>query len=155
MNSLPETGEILQKIRHYCTYQERYIREVQDKLKSWAVQKQHIPSIINLLQQEGFLSEERFAKVFAAGRFHHNRWGREKIEFELRIKGIPIEIVEKGLVEIDDEEYLQMLKEVISRKYDEIKAEKNSNIREKIINFAFGKGYEMDLILQVLKELQI
>ena len=155
MNPHLESGEINQKIQHFCTYQERCIREVQDKLKSWAVQKQHIPAIINQLQKEGFLNEERFAKAFAGGKFRLNKWGRQKIGFELKIRGIPELLIEEGLYEIDDEAYRNVLKELIFRKYNELKQEKNLNIREKIINFAFGKGYEMNLILELIKELQI
>jgi regulatory protein len=155
MGSPLESGDIIQKIRHYCTYQERYIREVQDKLKSWAVQKQQIPVIINQLQKEGFLNEERFAKAFAGGKFRLNKWGRQKIEFELKLRGLPELLIEEGLFEIDEEEYREVLKELISRKYQEIKHEKTVNIREKIINFAYMKGYEMSLILALIKELQI
>ena len=60
-----ETPLILQKIRHYCSYQERCISEVEQKLKDFTVQREKIPGIINQLQKEGYLDEERFAKAFA------------------------------------------------------------------------------------------
>ena len=146
---------IIQKIRNYCSYQERCIREVEEKLKSLAVQKQKIPGIINQLQIDGYLSEERFAKAYAGGKFRLNKWGRNKIEFELRIRGIPELMIQEGLAGIDDEEYRDALKELMIRKYNEIKSEKNVNIREKILKFAYGKGYEMEIILVLLKELKI
>lgn len=151
----PETSLILQKIRHYCSYQERCISEVEQKLKSFSVQSEKIPGIINQLQKEGFLDEERFVKVFAGSKFRHNKWGRNKIEFEMRIRGIPVLIVQEGMNEIDEAEYLQVLKELMIHKYNEIKTKKNGNIREKIINFAYGKGYEMEFILVFLKEMKI
>ena len=107
------------------------------------------------LQKEGYLNEERFAKAFAGGKFRLNKWGRQKIDFELRIRGVPELMIQEGLLEIDDEEYKQTLKEILHRKKNEIKPEKNVNIREKMINFAYGKGYETDLILSVIKEMKI
>ena len=146
---------VLQKIRYFCSYQERCIKEVEEKLKEWTVQHKKIPSIINQLQKEGYLNEERFAKAFAGGKFRLNKWGRQKIDFELRIRGVPELMIQEGLLEIDDEEYEQTLKEILLRKKNEIKSEKNVNIREKMINFAYGKGYETDLILSVIKEMKI
>jgi regulatory protein len=150
-----ETSLILQKIRHFCSYQERCIREVEQKLKDLTVQRKKIPGIINQLQNEGYLNEERFAKAFAGGKFRLNKWGRHKIEFEMKIRGIPELMIQEGLAEIDETEYLQTLKELIAHKFNEIKSDKNVNIREKIINFAFGKGYEMKFILGFIKEMKI
>ncbi len=146
---------ILQKVRHFCGFQERCIRDVEEKLKEWAVQDKMIPSIIHQLQQENFLNEERFAKVFAGGKFRINKWGRKKIEFELYHRGIQELFIQQGLLEIDNDEYLKTLREIIEKKRDEIKPGKENNIRQKIINFAIGKGFETDLILAILKELKI
>jgi len=146
---------VLEKIRYYCSYQERAIKEVEEKLKEWAVQNEKIPSLINQLQKEGYLNEERFAKAFAGGKFRLNKWGRQKIEYELRIRGVPELMIQEGLLEIDEEEYLQTLKEIIIRKKNEIKPGKNINIREKIVNFAYGKGYETNLVLSIIREMKI
>jgi len=150
-----EPEMILEKIRHYCGYQERCIRDVAEKLKDWTVQKKRIPGLINQLQKEGYLNEERFAKAFARGKFRLNKWGRQKIDFELKIRGIPELMIMGGLTSIDETEYYQVLKEMILRKQKEFKPEKDLNIREKILNFALGKGYEMDLILNLMKKLKI
>jgi regulatory protein len=158
MSIRPESKEsplILQKIRNFCSYRERCISEVEEKLKSLAVQKQKIPGIINQLQKEGYLDEERFAKAFAGGKFRLNKWGKNKIEFEMRIRGIPELMIQEGMAEIDENEYHQTLKELMIHKYNEIKSDENVNIREKILNFAYGKGYEMEFILRFLKEMKI
>jgi len=150
-----ETNLILQKIRHYCSYQERCISEVEQKLKAFSVQSEKIPGIIIQLQKESYLDEERFAKIFAGGKSRVNKWGRNKIEFEMKIRGIPVLIIQEGMNEIDEENYLQTLKELMLHKFNEIKTKKNVNIREKIINFAYGKGYEMEHILVFIKEMKI
>ena len=146
---------VLQKIRYFCSYQERCIREVEQKLKEWAVQQKKITVLINQLQREGYLNEERFAKSFTSGKYRINRWGRQKIEFELQKRGIPELMIQEGLLEIGEEDYRKTLKEMIVRKKNEIKPGAEVNIREKIINFAYGKGFEIDLILGIVKELKI
>ena len=146
---------VLEKIRHYCAYQERCIRDVEERLKDWAVQKKRIPSLIDQLQKEGYLSEDRFARTFARGKFRLNKWGRQKIEFELKIRGIPEVTIMEGMTHIDEKEYLQMLKELILRKQKELRQDEDLNIREKIIDFVLGKGYEMNIILDQMKKLKI
>lgn len=146
---------VLQKIQYYCSYQERCIRDTEEKLRDWTVQKKLIPSIISQLVEEGFINEERFAKVYAGGKFRVNKWGRQKIGFELKLKGIPEAMIQKGLKEIDEEDYQRVLRNLILKKQKKIKPEKNLNIREKILTFVNGKGYEMELILSALKELKI
>ena len=100
---------VLQKIQYFCSYQERCIRDTEEKLKDWAVQKKLIPSIIDQLQKEGYINEERYAKEFAGGKFRINKWGRQKIEFELRLKRIPEDMIQKGIEEIDEDEYQKVL----------------------------------------------
>jgi regulatory protein len=150
-----ESGMVLQKIQYFCSYQERCIRDTEEKLKDWAVQKKLIPSIISQLQEEGYINEERFAKMYAGGKFRVNKWGRQKIEFELKLKGIPEGMIQKGIEEIDEEDYQRILRDLIRKKQKEITPEKDLNIREKIITFVLGKGYEIELILTALKELKI
>lgn len=150
-----EPGMVLQKIQYFCSYQERCIRETEEKLKDWTVQKKLIPSIISQLIEENFINEERFARVYAGGKFRVNKWGRLKIGFELKLKGIPPALIQKALDEIDEADYRHTLRELIIKKRKEIKPEKEVNIREKILIFAQGKGYEVELILTALKELKI
>jgi regulatory protein len=154
LNSEFDQELILQKIRHFCSYQERYIHEVEEKLKDWTVQRQMIPGIINILQKEGFLNEERFVKAFSGGKFRLNKWGRQKIAFELKLRGIPEAKITVGLTEINESEYRKTLKDLILRKHSEITSEKNLTARSKIVNFVAGKGYEMNLILEIMNELQ-
>jgi len=146
---------ILEKIRHYCGYQERCIRDAEGKLKDWAVQKKRIPALIEQLQKEGYLDEKRFASAYARGKFRLNKWGRQKIGFELKIRGIPETIINEGLTSIDEEEYIKTLKELMIRKQNELNRNEDLNIREKIINFVLGKGFEMNLVLDLMKKLTI
>jgi regulatory protein len=146
---------VLQKIQHFCSYQERSIRDTEEKLKDWTVQKKLIPTIINQLEKDGYINEERYAKVYARSKFRVNKWGRQKIEFELRLKRIPEEFIVKGLEEIDNEEYLKVLNDLILKKQKEIKPEKDILLRDKLLSFLYGKGYETELIIAALKELKI
>jgi regulatory protein len=150
-----ELSSIVDRIHHYCAYQERCRQEVSRKLVQWKVTSVKIRKIMNDLQSEGYIDEERYARMFVRGKFHINKWGRVKIRYELRNRTIPEHLVSKAMEEIGDDDYNQTIRELVLRKMSEINSEKHLNIREKIITFVTGKGFEFDLVAKVLTELKI
>jgi regulatory protein len=151
-------GIIGKKLQLYCAYQERCIKDVISKLKDWNLRENEIENIILDLKKNKFLDEKRFVRAYARGKFRMNKWGKQRIAFELHLKNISPQLIQQGLNEIEDKEYLEGLRQVIMKKKNElspaseIKSGKNLNIREKIINFAHTKGFEMYLILTILDE---
>ncbi|MEI7726170.1 MAG: regulatory protein RecX [Bacteroidota bacterium] len=150
-----EYDVILARIYHYCAYQERCTRDVDNKLLQWKVSPVKITKIMSLLKEEGFIDEERFSRVFVRGKFHINKWGRSKIRYELKSRNIPEAFILKSMEEIGDDDYMRTIRELVIKKKLEINTGKNLNVREKIITFVTGKGFEFDLISKVLTELKI
>ena len=146
---------LLQKLEHFCAYQERCALEVRQKLSEWKVPAAKVDAIIQHLKENGFLDDARFARIFAGSKFRHNKWGRVKIRYELKRRNIPEAIISGAMEVIGDEEYVKTIRELILKKQQEIKEGKNLNIREKIITFVIGKGFEFDPVAEVLKELKI
>lgn len=144
--------EALQKLRHYCAYQDRSHREVKEKLYSYGLNKQEVEESISLLIEDDYLNEERYAQSFARGHFRSKQWGRVKIGYELKIKGVSAYCIQKGLKEIDEEEYEKTLKELIAKKAETLpKTEKTYIIRQKIAAFVMQKGFEGPLIQKHLR----
>jgi regulatory protein len=148
-------GPILQKTEHFCAYQERCSHEVEQKLREWKVPESKTGTIMKHLEENGFLDDARFARTFAISKFHLNKWGRVKIRFELKSRSIPENMISTAFEDITEEDYLKTIRELILKKKEEIKNGKNLMIREKIIKFVAGKGFEFDLIAGILKELKI
>jgi len=149
------SGKTFDKIQRFCAYQERCSFDVEQKLRGMKIPQPEIAEIIRKLTLEGFLNDQRFAKAFVRGKFRINKWGRNKIGFELKSRNIEDKLIREAIKEIDEEEYRKTIRDLILKKKSEIKAEKNLNIREKMINFAAGKGYEFDTILDTLKTLNL
>ena len=146
---------ILARIHHFCAYQERCSQEVDLKLMQWKVSSAKTAKIMRHLKAEGFIDDERYARIFVRSKFHINKWCRAKIRYELRSRTIPDHLVNKAMEEIGEDDYARTIHELILKKMSEINNGKNLNIREKIITFVTGKGFEFDLIAKVLTELKI
>lgn len=148
--------QALQKLRHYCAYQERSHYEVKEKLYSFGLRKQETEEGISQLIEEGYLNEERFAKQFALGRFRMKQWGKTKIKYELKQKQVSEYCIRKALEEIDTEEYEKTLRSVASKKWRTIKGEGVNHFvkMSKTRNFLLQRGFETNLIAMVIRELQ-
>jgi len=145
----PEQTRLLEKARNYCAFQERSMLEVKTKLESWSASANSITKIILLLEQEGFLNEERMANVFAISKLRQNKWGKNKIIFALRQKQVPDLYIQQAINSIDDDEYLNTLKTVISNK----KSTESNSFKEqvKLVTYAMQKGFQSSLAWKVIK----
>ncbi len=146
---------ILARIRHYCAYQERCRHDVNHKLLQWKVSPSKITKLMLQLTEEEFINEERFARIFVRSKFHINKWGRIKIRHELKSRYISEKMIIRAMEEIGEDDYIRTIRELILKKNLEINTGKNFNVREKIITFVTGKGFEFDLISKVLTEIKI
>lgn len=105
--STPE--QALQQLGHFCGYRERCHEEVREKLSNLGVWGSDRDEILAKLIEGDYLNEERFARVYAGGKFRVNKWGRNRIRFELKQKRVIDYCIRKGLLEIDEEEYEKAL----------------------------------------------
>lgn len=144
----------LQKLKHYCAYQERSHSEVKEKLYAIGVSKKDHETIIASLIEEGYLNEERFAIAFAGGKFRVKQWGRVKIMYELKQKQVSTYNIKKALKQIDEEDYLGTLQKLYKAKWSSLKNEKEQlNRLAKTRNYLLQKGYEPEMIKEVMSNI--
>jgi regulatory protein len=143
-----------EKIRNWCAYQERSQQETRDKLYEYGLHKNDVEEIITQLIGENFLNEERFAIAFAGGKFRIKKWGRQKIKAELRLRKISDYCIQKALKQINENDYLSALEQVISKKLKLVKEPNKLKRTYKILQYASSRGYEKDLVMDVLNELE-
>jgi regulatory protein len=145
--------QALQKLKHYCAYQERSHSEVKEKLYALGVWKKDHDEIIASLIEENYLNEERFAIAFAGGRFRVKQWGRVKIKYELKQKQVSEYCIKKALKQIEEEDYLQTLGKLAREKYSSLKSEQWIIRKKKTTDYLLGKGFEPNLIAAALTEI--
>ncbi len=142
--------QALQKLKHYCAYQERCHSEVKEKLYNLGVWKKDHNEIIAALIEENYLDEERFAIAFAGGKFRMKQWGRVKIKYELKKKQVSDYSIKKALKQIDEEEYLKILDRLAMEKYTSLKSEQYLIRKKKTMDYLVAKGFEIELIKTVV-----
>lgn len=135
---------IISKLEKYCLYQDRYPKEIENKIKEYTQDLELIKKIIEYLTNENFLNEERYVKNFINGKINIKKWGKNKIIYELKNKNISNYNIEIGIANIDYNVYIENITHLYNKKKKEMK---NLN---KIIKYLLSKGYEIDLINKIL-----
>lgn len=144
--------QALQKLKHYCAYQERCHSEVKEKLYSLGVWKKEHDEIIAALIEENYLNEERFAIAFAGGKWRIKQWGRVKIKYELKKKQVSDYSIKKALKQIEEEEYVKTLNRLAKQKYTALKNEQYLVREKKTMDYLLAKGFETELVREALKK---
>jgi regulatory protein len=145
----------LEKAGHYCAYQERSQQEVRDKLYEWGLFPAAVENIIVKLIEGGFLNEERFAKAYATGKFRQKAWGKIKIKQGLKLKKVPDVLIKKALNNINYDDYLETLRVIMEKKAALLHENNDYKRRYKLQQYALGRGFESDLITEVLKDSEL
>lgn len=146
-------SEALGKIYRYCAYQERSHREVKSKLFEYGLRSGEVDEILSRLITEGFLNEERYARAFAGGKFRMMKWGKVKIQRELEAEGLTLKCIARGLSEIDQKEYVKTLVSLIQKKSSQTSETDLFKKRNKLAQFAIGKGYEPELVWDAMHKI--
>ena len=143
----------LEKLQHYCAYQDRCHSEVRSKLLKLEIYGDDLEEIMASLIQDKYLDELRFAKSFARGKFRLKKWGRNKIKIELLKRKVSDYCIRKALEEIDYSEYIDTLKSLAEQKFSELGNNLTYDIRYKLTRYLLQKGYEQDLVMQTIEKL--
>ena len=146
--------QALQKLKHYCSYQERCHSEVKEKLYGFGLIKPDVEELISVLIEENYLNEERFAQQFAGGKFRMNNWGRIKISHALQQKNVSSYCIKKGLKEINDTAYEATLLKLASIKWKALKGEQYLNRQAKTYSYLLQKGYEAEWVSKAISEVK-
>ena len=147
--------QVLDKMAKYCAYQERCVKDVRDKLKTFDISEEEKTKTLDYLLNNRFVNDERFAKSFVRGKVNQSGWGVNKIRFHLIQKGIDKEIIEEALGQTDEEVYRQRLTEILKTKAKTIKADSDFEKKRKLAAYALQKGFESSLVWEIIKDLAI
>ena len=152
-NKYYSKDEALQKAKQYCAYQERCHSEVKEKLYSFGMNKKEVDELLSELISENYLNEERFAILYAGGKFRIKQWGKVKIKYSLKQKQVSEYCIKKALASIDERDYTKILEKLFEQKLKALKAEKNIFIKKrKLQDHLMQKGFETALISKLIAE---
>ena len=135
--------EALNRVASYCSAAEHCRAEVNEKLQRWGIAYETIARILERLETEKYIDDERFCRAIVNDNFRIAKWGKMKIAQGLYMKKIPSDVAWRHLNEIDDEEYLSILRDLLASKRKSIHAKDDYELNGKLMRFAMSRGFEL------------
>lgn len=129
-----------------CARCEQAEGDLRKKLRDWGIASSDADAIIDRLKQERYLDNERYARAYCRDKLRFNGWGRIKIAFMLKGKGIEQEFIDAALAQIDEEQYVTILNEALEAKARSLKDKDQQQARASLLRFAASRGFETNLI---------
>ncbi len=142
----PESQQkLLARAMRYCATRERAPLEVRQYLERQDASEPEINGMLEYLQQEGYLSEERYARAYARDKARFSGWGPLKIAAALRAKRIPQPTVEQALADLREEGDAPDLRAILSRKLSTLKPSLTPHeAKARLLRFAASRGFTLD-----------
>ena len=133
-----------------CAQAEHCEQEMRDKMRRWGLDETAQDKVVERLTKERYIDEERYARAFVKDKIRYNKWGRRKVQQALWMKHISDDIQQQVLDEIDEKEYLDVLRPLLKQKRKSVKAASDYEMNQKLVRFALGRGFTFDIIRQCL-----
>jgi regulatory protein len=154
MKEVYSIKEAINKMEHYCAYQERCHTEVEQKLRSLKMDSEETSVIVSHLINDNFLNETRFACSFARGKHRIKHWGRVRIINELKFRHITAYNINLALKEISQEEYVETFHTLAEKHWDSLQETNTAKKRKKFCDYLLRKGFESNFVYEKVKEFE-
>lgn len=138
-----------------CARQEQCLSMVRNKLLKWEVEEADISKILQRLLEEKFIDEHRYTGFYVRDKARFNKWGKTKIVWQLRQKGIASEVIQEALDTIPVAEYQENLLDLLRQKKRLLKMDDPYKRRAALMRYAASRGFGFDEIKHALEAVGI
>ena len=146
--------KVLNRIRALCSRREYCVADVLKKAADGLEgDRAAAQEVVDVLVKEKYVDDLRYASAFARDKSAIQGWGEVKIRYMLSAKGVPRDVIDKALEEIDQDKADSRLEKLLQNKLKSLKDDPQRRL--KLLRFALGRGYSYDevnsLINKILK----
>lgn len=143
--------QALNRAAALCARSEQASGDIHDKLVKWGLNANEVRQVLNQLVEQGFIDNERYARAFVKDRFVFNGWGRIKIAHQLKLKGIPADVIDTAMAVIDEDAYQQRLLELLQAKWRTVNGRERRAAWAAMMRFAASRGFEVQIASKCVK----
>jgi len=148
-----QTKEAYHKLALLCSRKEYCSSDLIQKMKKWDISSSQQEKIISDLKQEKYIDETRYAAAFVKDKFRFNKWGKQKIKYQLQQKNISEFDIDDAMLQITDIDYIEMVKHLLILKNKNVKGKSNYERKGKLLRFMIQKGFGIDIVNKVVDQI--
>ena len=144
--------QALQKLAALCSQSEHCTSEMKEKMRRWGIEEDAQQRVVEYLVANRYVDDRRYARSFVNDKLKYNKWGPRKIEQSLWMKHIDESILREALDDVDNEEYISVLRPLLTSKRKTTKAETDYEMNQKLLRFAIGRGFTFEQVKEVIDD---
>ena len=144
--------QALQKLAALCSQSEHCTSEMKEKMTRWGIDEDAQQRVVEYLVANRYVDDRRYARSFVNDKLKYNKWGPRKIEQSLWMKHIDESILREALDDVDNEEYISVLRPLLTSKRKTTKAETDYEMNQKLLRFAIGRGFTFEQVKEVIDD---
>ena len=144
--------QALQKLAALCSQSEHCTSEMKEKMTRWGIDEDAQQRVVEYLVANRYVDDRRYARSFVNDKLKYNKWGPRKIEQSLWMKHIDESILREALDDVDNEEYISVLRPLLTSKRKTTKAETDYEMNQKLLRFAIGRGFTFKQVKEVIDD---
>ncbi len=145
-NREPNVQQAYSKMAQLCSRSEQCSADIRKKIMAYEIVEEIVDEIIDKLIAEKYIDDERYVKAYVNDKFKINKWGKVKMRHYLRAKGLSNEVIQKGLDNINEEKYKDLLVKTMKAKAKTIKKKNKFEKMGQVIRYTQSRGFEPELI---------
>jgi regulatory protein len=132
----------------YLSRRDRTVLEIRRHLERRGCRAEEVEGALELLAEQGYLDDERFARLFVEDKRTLEQWGSERIQGTLRRRGIDAELIEQALARDAPDGEIARAVALLRRRFPTPPRERRE--RDRALGVLLRKGYENELALEAL-----
>ena len=144
--------QALQKLAALCSQSEHCTSEMKEKMTRWGIDEDAQQRVVEYLVANRYVDDRRYARSFVNDKLKYNKWGPRKIEQSLWMKHIDESILREALDDVDNVEYISVLRPLLTSKRKTTKAETDYEMNQKLLRFAIGRGFTFEQVKEVIDD---
>jgi len=145
--------EIHEKMASLCSRSEHCSQDIRRKIIASGLDNDSADEIIEKLKEDIFIDDKRYIASYIDEKIKINKWGKVKIRYYLRMKGLDSSLIENGIDKIDEESYHELLVTILKEKARTVRKKNRYEKMGQVIRFAQNRGFESELIHRYLNEI--
>jgi len=143
----------MERLQYLCARQEKCTHDLVQKLKQWGFAQAEIDKIVGKLSSDGYVDDNRFARLYVREKSRINKWGPLKLRAMLASKGISKDIIDQAMNELSYAENPINLFDLLNKKMPQVKAKNRFDLRNKLIRFGASRGFALDEVIDTVNRL--
>ncbi|QQS52373.1 MAG: RecX family transcriptional regulator [Bacteroidota bacterium] len=143
------SDEALEKLKYLCSKAEKCLLDIKTRLDEWDLSGE-FDNISQILTSEKYIDEARYTQAFVNDKIRQGKWGKHKIRYLLKRKGIAPKSIETCLVSFPAKEYKTLVIRELQKKNNTIKETNPYKRYQKLSAFAAQRGYETEFLREIL-----